>query len=323
MRSRLSVTILVMLVAAASVRSQMRTPPETRNAALRYWQAFAEMKDPPSDKATQELLAKTAAGEAAWDESKLGPILDANADALAIFLRATRLPDCDWGIEYNRGVRASIAYAPRARVLARLNTLQGMREMAKGQPQAAVDTWLAGVRFSEHLAKGGSLIFALIAKSALLPNLHALAAEAKQGHLNSAQNQQLYTVVKALREDGFDWGHAWEMEEASGESFFAEMQRSQDPAALYESLTGAPAPKDCMPPSTQQVRAYRAYMSEVAAALRLPPPATKERLAPLEARARGFCEAIGNIIPSPNSTNDARIELAAARENLLRSLTGK
>ena len=119
--------------------------------------------------------------------------------------RATKLPECDWGLEYDRGPRASIAYAPRARVLARLNTLEGMREMANGNSQAAVDTWLAGVRFSEHLANGGALIFALIAKSALLPNLRALTTESKQEHLSDAQKKQVYALLKEMREDGFNW----------------------------------------------------------------------------------------------------------------------
>src|SRR6266853_1642012 len=110
--------------------------------------AFAEMQDPPADKEIQDLLEKTVIGEAAWDEKKLGVILDANGAAIAMMQRASKLPDCDWGIEYSRGSRASIAYAPRARVLARLNTLQGIREMANGNSQAAVDTWRAGIRFS-------------------------------------------------------------------------------------------------------------------------------------------------------------------------------
>src|SRR5271157_2088041 len=111
MRTRFSIAGLVVLATAVGVCGQMKSPPETHNAALRYWMAFAEMKDPPSDKATQDLLVRTAAGETAWDEAKLGPILDANADAIAMFQRATKLPDCDWGIEYSQGPRASIAYA--------------------------------------------------------------------------------------------------------------------------------------------------------------------------------------------------------------------
>jgi hypothetical protein len=320
MRIRFSIAGLVLLAAAVGVCGQIRSPQETRNAALRYWMAFAEMKDPPSDKATQELLVRTAAGEAAWDESRLGSILDANADAIAMFQRATKLPDCDWGIEYSQGPRASIAYAPRGRVLARLNTIQGMREMAKGQTQAAVDTWLAGIRFTDHLAKGGSLIFALIAKGALLPNLQVLTVEVKQGHLNSAQKQQLYAAVNALREDGFDWGRAWQIEAAGSEPFFAELRRSSNPSGTYEKVMGEPAPKSCVPPDAQEVQTYDEYMTDVAAALRLPPPETKARIAELEGKAKNVCEAIRRMIPLPQHVNDARIEIIAARETLLQAL---
>jgi len=323
MRIRLCIAGLAILAAAVGVCGQIKSPPETHNAALRYWMAFAEMKDPPSDKATQELLGKTAAGEAAWDEAKLGPILDANSDAIAMFQRATKLPDCDWGIEYSQGPRASIAYAPRARVLARLNTIHGMREMAKGQSQAAVDTWLAGIRFTDHLAKGGSLIFALIAESALLPNLRVLAAEVKQGHLNSAQKQQLFAAVNASREDGFDWGHAWQIEAAGSGPFFEELRRSPDPSGTYEKVMGEPAPKSCVPPDAQEVQAYDEYMSDVAAALRLPPPKTKERIAELEGKANSICEAIRRMIPLPQHVNDARIEIIATREALLQALQAK
>ncbi|MGB7848171.1 MAG: hypothetical protein WBL63_21350, partial [Candidatus Acidiferrum sp.] len=186
MKPKMLVASILLLVSAYEARPQGKYPPQTRNAALRYWMAFAEMQDPPVEKVTQDILEKTVAGEVPWDEKKLGPLLDANDSAIRMMQRATKLPDCDWGIEYDRGPRASIAYAPRARVLARLNTVEGIREMAKGDSQAAVDTWLAGIRFSEHLANGGSLIFSLIAKSALLPNLRALTTEAKHGHLSDS-----------------------------------------------------------------------------------------------------------------------------------------
>lgn len=122
MRSRAFATILITLVitlaSANWMHATVKYPAETKNAALRYWMAFAEMQDTWADKTTQELLEKTAAGDAAWDESKLAPILDANADAIGVMQRATKLPECDWGLEYGRGWKASIAYAPRARACA-------------------------------------------------------------------------------------------------------------------------------------------------------------------------------------------------------------
>jgi len=323
MNPRRMAALLLLLVLPSMTQAQVKLPPETRNAALRYWMAFAEIKDPPSDKTTQEVLEKTAAGEAAWDEGKLGLILDWNAEALGILQRATKLPECDWGVEYSRGPRTSIAVLPRARVLARLATLQGIREMAKGEPQEAVETWIAELRFAQDLTRGGSLIYALTAKSALMQEMRVLTAEARQGRLNGAQKKQLYAAVKTLPEEGFEWSRAWEMEEAAGETFFAEMQRSQSPVELYESLMGTLAPRDCVPPSAQQVQAYREYMSRVAAALRLPPPTSKQRLAGLDGKGESVCGAIRQAIPNSQKVNDARIEVGAAREALLQALQAK
>jgi len=129
---RLTVAAVFVLISAVAGWGQTKLPPETKNAALRYWLAFADLQDLPTDKATGELLEKTAAGEALWDEAKLGPILDKNESAIWRMQRATKLPECDWGLEYDLGPRASIAYVPKARVLARLNTLDGMRPAAKG-----------------------------------------------------------------------------------------------------------------------------------------------------------------------------------------------
>src|ERR1700737_2155768 len=137
-------TSLFMSNTVGVAQTQTKGPIQTRNAPLRYWMAFAELQDPPADKATADLLEKTAAGQATWDEAKLGPILNKNEDAILTMQRATKLPECDWGLEYERGPSASIAYVPRARVLARLNTLYGLRMAARGRTQEAIDTWLAG-----------------------------------------------------------------------------------------------------------------------------------------------------------------------------------
>src|SRR5215471_2252604 len=170
------------LLLTATANTQTKTS-ETRNAALRYWMAFADMEDSFADKATQELLEKTAAGEAPWDEAKLGPILDKNEEAIRRMQRATKLPECDWGLEYSLGPRASVAYVSRARVLGRLNTLSGIRLVAKGDSLHAVEAWLAGIRFSQHLAQGGTLLSTLVAKSVLISNMNAIAQASLHGSL--------------------------------------------------------------------------------------------------------------------------------------------
>jgi hypothetical protein len=311
---------LFMLVYVGGISAQIQYPPATKNAALRYWMAFAEMQDVSIDKSTQELLEKTVSGEAAWDEKKLAPILDANKAAIQMMQRATKLPECDWGLEYSQGTRASIAYAPRARALSRLNTLEGMRQLAEGDSRSAVNTWLAGVRFSQDLARGGSLIFALMGTATLLPNLRELTEATRNGKLTEAQKKQVAAAIRALPEDGFDWGAAWGIESATVEQFLHELQTAPNPSAIYEAAMGSPAPKRGLPPTAQAIRIYNDYMLAVQSALREPPEKAKTLLDGLEPKLTALNEVERNITPNPQKLNLTRIDLMRARTELLQAL---
>ena len=320
MRIRTLATILTFLLSSCGMQAQPKHPAETRNAALRYWMAFAEMQDTWTDKATQDLLEKTAAGEAPWDEAKLAPILDANADAIGVLQRAVQLPDCDWGLEYSRGWKASIAYAPRARALARLNTLQGMRQLAKGDAQSAMHTWLAGVRFAHDLAHGGTLIFALMAKNVLLPDLRLLAQAARNGQWNDAEKREVLTALQTLPEDGFDWGSAWAIESLSLNDILHELQSAPDAGAAYQAIMGKPAPRQGLPPANQDIQKSRQYMLAAAGALRETPAKATTLLAGLQTQMAALGEVERSMIPNPQAVNVARIEVMTARADLMRAL---
>jgi hypothetical protein len=313
-------TLLVLLLAAGSAQAQTKLPPETRNAALRYWLAFADLQDSPADKTTQELLQKTASGETPWDEVKLGSILDQNEQAIEEMQRATKLPDCDWGLEYGLGPKASIAYVPRARVLARLNTLYGMRMMGKGKTQAAVDTWLDGIRFSQHLAQGGTLIFKLVAEVSLLSNFDALTRAAQARQLDDMQKHEIAVAVRALPEDGFNWSEAMALEESANEIAARELQAAANPEAYYQELMGQPAPSHFSVPNSKDLEAFRALMAAAAADLRLPPDRAQEFLPQLQERASQLDSFFRQVVPSPVRINDARAKVEAARAKLLQAL---
>jgi len=315
--------LAIFFALAFTASAQTKYPPETKNAALRYWIAFADLQDPPADKALQSLLEKTAAGEAAWDESKLGPILDQNQAAILAMQRATRLPDCDWGLEYSAGWRASIAYAPKARVLARLNALYGIRMQAKGNMQAAVDAWLAGIRFSQHVAEDGPLIFALIAKSTLMPNLGALTRAAQSGALNAAQRKQVEAAISTLPESAFDWSQAMRLEEAGMDSAAAELASSRDPAKLFEQMFGAAAPQDFHVPTASDRDANHKLMLAVEQAYRESPSQAKEKLSALQAQAAAQHVFFQQATPSFTRPNDQRAEIAAARSALLNAVASR
>jgi hypothetical protein len=323
LRKKITIAAVFVLISVVAGWGQTKLPPETKNAALRYWLAFADLQDPPTDKATGELLEKTAAGEAPWDEAKLGPILDKNESAIWRMQRATKLPECDWGLEYDLGPRASIAYVPKARVLARLNTLDGMRLAVKGDSQKAVETWLAGIRFSQHLTRGGTLIFSLVAKMGLISNFHALTQAAQTGSLSEEQKKQIESFVRALPETGFDWGEALRYEEDPLNVAVKQMTEAANPAAYYQEIMDKPAPKDFTLPKAPDIAAFHKLMNSAEEALRLTPDAARERLKILQDSIQTLHPFFQQTIPSFSRINEARVEVQAARVQLLKSLASK
>jgi hypothetical protein len=322
---RVAAALLLLGFLALPLRAQPapKLPLETRNAALRYWLAFAEIQDPPSDPQTAELLEKAAAGEAPWDEAKLGPILDKNETAILILQRATKLPDCDWGLEYSQGPAASIAYVPRARVLARLNTLYGMRLAAKGDTPGAVNTWLAGIHFSQDLAKGGTLIFALVAKTALLSNLNALGQAAQQGTLSASERSRVAAAVRALPETAFDWSQMLALEQSAIEIGVNKMESNANPAEYYLRLMGRPAPVDPARLSVADSAAFAKVMSAAEESMRESPAKTAAQLPALEKSIASLNPIYRELTPSLTKMNESRAQVEAAREKLLRLLAQK
>src|SRR5579872_1505144 len=251
MKTRWLVTIFFALCCAAVVSAQWKLPPEPKNAALLYWQAFAQLQDYPADKATAELLEKEINGEViGWNESKFGPLIDENMQAIEIMQRGTKLPECDWGLEYNLASSNSFPipfWRNSSRALGRLNTLYGVRLAAMGDWKKATDAWLAGIRFSQHLGWGGTLIFKYSAEQSLLFNLRTLTETAQNSKLTTGERERVKAAVQALPETAFDWGEAWELEGVSLENGFREIWKSPDPKKSFEAFTGEPMPEVLLP----------------------------------------------------------------------------
>jgi hypothetical protein len=303
MKFRLLATVMAVLASAHAARAQAMFPPETDNAALRYWSALAEVREP--DDATWHLLGETITGRVAWDEPKLGPILDSNLDALRTMQRATKLPVCNWGFDYQNGAAILPWFGMRARSLSRLNALQGIREMAHGDSRRAVDTWLAGVHFGQDVSRSGPVIAALIAHALILDDLDPLRDSARQGKLNQEQKTELSVVVKTMPEDGSDWGAAWGVEFAIGDQY---LQKSR--------TTGKPESDD-------KIRAYEEYMLAAQAALRDSPAEAESRIADLDSKLRRLGKVEQSLIPSLRATNEARTRLATAHQELMQALSTK
>ena len=232
--NRLLLAVLLGLSLVARAGAQPASTTAT-NAALRYWMAFAVMKDPLDAKSsiTRELMDRITAGTAPLD-SRITRVLDDNREALEIMRRASALQSCDWGLEYELGSTTPIADIAKGSVLGRLNVLAGHRLAAGNQWGEAVDVWIAGVRFSQHLAQGGSLLAALVGRSVLMPAINGLVKAAAQPSLDAAHRAALTAAIRGLPEAEFDWDAAMKREEES-----VAIYRRQHPGAKAEMVDPA------------------------------------------------------------------------------------
>jgi len=282
--------------------------------------AFALMQDPPTDAATKTLLESVSEGRAQWDEKQLGALLDANDEALRTMQRAGELPECDWGIEYERGPDTPIAHLARARVLARLNTLAGMRAMTRGDASDAIDRWLAGVRFAQQVPRGGSLIATLTGRVMLGSTMTAFTRAVETGRVDSTGRRRVQDVVRTIPETGFDWGSAYDMERLALDVWVAGLLRDPMPQQAYQRAVGTPLPPGTSLPTPAAVTAFDAFMTRAATTLRLPPVEAARQLGDLERAAQTLHPFYRALIPSLSKISEARIQVKAERDRLVAAL---
>lgn len=314
--------LIFVLVACSGIfaQAQQFTPPQTKNAALRYWAAFAEMKDRPIDDATSKLMEDVLNGSAGWDEQRLGPIVEENAYAVQAMQRATTLPECNWGLDYSLGSAMPLAHLPKARVLARLNALYGARQMARGDTEGAVKTWLTGLQFAQDMSKGVGLIAALSAQPAFMANLRLLTTAVKSGGVNTQLENKVRTEMHTLPLDGLPWVESIRFETWADAESLRYLAKAPDFPALYKDWFGSVPPQSAKPPSASEISAFRELMNEVAAAFQLPPAQTRERIATIVARLKTMNPAVQAVFPNYQRLNDNREKMVNQKEDLLKAL---
>ncbi len=321
MKTIIAILASALLLAVASPAQQI-TPPQNKNAALRYWMAFAEMQDRTVDEATTKLMEDVLSGATAWDERQLGPIVEANIAALRTMQKATALPECNWGLDYDQGSAMSIGHLPKARALARLNALYGARQMAQGDATGAVITWLAGLRFAQHISKDMSLIAVLSAKPALLANLHLLTKAAGSGLLSVESVQKIKAQIALLPKDGLDWPSAVKFEvwaDAQALEYLGEGNNFQE---KYKRFFSSEPPAASSAPTKADVAAYRALMRDVIAALQMPYEQAKARMQQIETATKSMHPAVQAITPNYSRVNENRHQVSLDLQELTKALPG-
>lgn len=309
------------------------------NAALRYWMAFALMANPPVSADVAERLEQVAAGAQAWS-SQLTPLLDQNREALAVLRRGTSLTRCDWGLETELGSDAPIAHLSRARSLARLNLVDGRRLLADGRSRDAVEAWLAGLRFSAHLAEQGPLLGAVVGSSAMEANLHALSDAVRAGTVDPSTMTKIASAITALPEGGVGWSAAVRSEVRTLSITLSASEGSADPASAIAAYLPRAGKQPLADELAQQLglqpkqladaqavrgvlRHARSVLSEIepriTAALRRPPGEALAELRAVDARARQ-APVLSEVWPAIERIESSRLAVARARAELLKQL---
>ena len=233
MRVRALFVVLSVLGSAAIFAPSAAGEAMGKNAALRYWMAFATMKNLDSGSDVAKRLRQMVEGAEPWDES-LSAVLQQNQFALDLMDRGSQLPECDWGFEHEQGHSAPIAHLPRAWALAALNVLRGRRLAQQGQGAEAMAAWRSGLRFSQHISADSPLICALVAGGCVKIHLRAMTDAVRTGTVDPGARRTMEPVIADLPEAGFDWSVAARYEVAGIIELYTAMEREEDPLRPHQ-----------------------------------------------------------------------------------------
>jgi hypothetical protein len=176
------VSILLITTSASAAE-----PAPTTNAALKYWQAFANLN---FDKEQEKILET-------WSKAPLDAAADKLLDNSSVMLRqmhrGAQLNDCNWGLDFEDGPGMILPHLGKARTLTRVAALSARREFARKNSGAAIDVALDAFTMARHCNTDFTLISTLVRYADEITIFEALAP-----HLPSLDAKQLERLAAAL-----------------------------------------------------------------------------------------------------------------------------
>lgn len=183
-----------------------------KNAALRYWSAFAQMRDTAVSAEEAKKLEAILEGTAPYSDLKYRELVERNRPAVETMLRGTEASECDWGLEYEMGSDTPIEYVRKALALGRLNVLYGFHQLQVGDRKGGMRTLTGGIRFSHDVAAGGPLVAALAAKTLLVTHLRSIDFAAAEHALSEDERKAIAAELGRIGGDGVNWEGAIQRE---------------------------------------------------------------------------------------------------------------
>jgi len=179
-------------------RPAMESPSDPTNAALVYWRVWATEKPEQANK-VRELFDSSKVID---PQGELAGILRENQAEISTLIRASRLPECDFGIEYSEGFLALMPHLAKFRASARLLAADAQLAFAEGRTDAGVERLATIYRMARQLTQERVMISSLV--SAAVASLANTQVAANAESLSPDQKRAILSEIeKFSRNDAF------------------------------------------------------------------------------------------------------------------------
>ena len=258
------------------------------NAALQYWQGFAEL--PPMDQAQRDIVEHFATAELNDQTTKL---IEASSNSLRQLHRGAAISQCDWGLDKQDGLMMLLPHLAKARDLSRIACLRARLEFQRGDAPAALEDLGDVIVFARHNGAGSTLIALLVQVS-----IEQMAIEVAGNHLIAAKGPALERFGQRLahlpqggsmresailieRQFGLDWLINQLKNVKPGEDWRGRIgQTFANEAGIQELLKSTKSPEDLI----SRLEASRPYYEQIPPLLDLPPDEFRTKAKALYAR---------------------------------------
>lgn len=269
------------------------------------------------------------------DEALAKKLIDARG-GIATMLRAAKLKDADFGLEYSQGIGAMMPHLAKMRGSARIVAADARRLHAAGDTPAAVERLISLFALSRHAAGDGVLISSLVSAA-----IHGLAVTNTERLLASASLtiEQRDAILSEMRrtnqKDPFGVHFAVLGERQWTEGWIRSNFSDDDGARKLIANLGGMLPDNVDPQTAQHTKVIAAYnQAQLKADLdrlvrfydqahqRIAEPDAVQRLSDLEAQAKaGEFGMLARVFgPALSKSKASEVKAAAERTALMDKL---
>src|SRR5262245_26555898 len=184
-------SIMLLPCSSANAQAGDRTRDLGANAALKYWQGFALL--PAMDQNQEKMLNE-------WNKVPLDAaalkLIDESRQSITYLQQGAAIDRCDWGLDYDEGIRLLVPHGVKSRTLARLAALDARHEFEQAHWKAGWDDVVALLRLARHVESDPIMINQLVGCAIEGIAIDAAAPYLKE--LKSVQPAPLAGVLDSL-----------------------------------------------------------------------------------------------------------------------------